>query len=245
MEFQYVDEYSKDQGANIRQKAQDITDLLLDEARLREERRLWAYMRDRTSFATNTEEPEPAPFPQLDPNSPKPSPSPTKLDPPSALTHTNMTIESEYSKYSGGMGLSPSQQVAGASNHSHLTSYSQPHHDRTPNALTSLTFPDRDDAHAVPSPLLPPPPQEGRGPTSDMEGRYDTPPDGGDDASQDSDSRERKFKSSFAPPRQGLAEPQPDSWVESRNLEPVDTATTSVSESGTPSAQHLSSCVEC
>ena len=46
-EFQYVDEYSKDQGANVRQKAKDITNLLQDDTRLREERRSRAHMRDR------------------------------------------------------------------------------------------------------------------------------------------------------------------------------------------------------
>ena len=46
-EFQYVDEYGKDQGANVRQKAKDITNLLTDEARLRQERRSRAHMRDR------------------------------------------------------------------------------------------------------------------------------------------------------------------------------------------------------
>ncbi|KAI9463026.1 ENTH-domain-containing protein [Russula earlei] len=46
-EFQYVDEYGKDQGANVRQKAKDITNLLMDEARLRQERRSRANMRDR------------------------------------------------------------------------------------------------------------------------------------------------------------------------------------------------------
>lgn len=46
-EFQFVDEYSKDQGANVRQKAKDITNLLQDESRLREERRNRASMRDR------------------------------------------------------------------------------------------------------------------------------------------------------------------------------------------------------
>lgn len=48
-EFQYVDDYGKDQGANVRQKAKDITNLLQDEARLREERRSRAHMRDRLS----------------------------------------------------------------------------------------------------------------------------------------------------------------------------------------------------
>ncbi|KAL5512446.1 hypothetical protein ACEPAG_3438 [Sanghuangporus baumii] len=48
-EFQYVDEYAKDQGANVRQKAKDITNLLQDESRLREERRNRASMRDRMS----------------------------------------------------------------------------------------------------------------------------------------------------------------------------------------------------
>jgi epsin len=46
-EFQYVDEDGKDQGANVRQKAKDITNLLTDEGRLREERRSRAHMRDR------------------------------------------------------------------------------------------------------------------------------------------------------------------------------------------------------
>ncbi|EIM80614.1 ENTH-domain-containing protein [Stereum hirsutum FP-91666 SS1] len=46
-EFQYVDEYGKDQGANVRQKAKDITNLLTDEGRLRQERRSRASMRDR------------------------------------------------------------------------------------------------------------------------------------------------------------------------------------------------------
>ena len=38
-EFQFVDEEGKDQGANVRQKAKDITNLLQDESRLRHERR--------------------------------------------------------------------------------------------------------------------------------------------------------------------------------------------------------------
>ncbi|PPR00734.1 hypothetical protein CVT24_000940 [Panaeolus cyanescens] len=46
-EFQYIDEDGKDQGANVRQKAKDITNLLQDESRLREERRTRASMRDR------------------------------------------------------------------------------------------------------------------------------------------------------------------------------------------------------
>ena len=46
-EFQYVDEYGKDQGINVRQKAKDITNLLIDDNRLREERRARASMRDR------------------------------------------------------------------------------------------------------------------------------------------------------------------------------------------------------
>ena len=46
-EFQFIDDYGKDQGANVRQKAKDITNLLSDETRLREERRSRAHMRDR------------------------------------------------------------------------------------------------------------------------------------------------------------------------------------------------------
>ncbi|KAJ3709953.1 hypothetical protein C8R42DRAFT_617405 [Lentinula raphanica] len=46
-EFQYIDEDGKDQGANVRQKAKDITNLLQDESRLRQERRARASMRDR------------------------------------------------------------------------------------------------------------------------------------------------------------------------------------------------------
>jgi len=48
-EFQYIDEDGKDQGANVRQKAKDITNLLQDEARLRDERRSRSHMRDRMS----------------------------------------------------------------------------------------------------------------------------------------------------------------------------------------------------
>lgn len=48
-EFQYIDESGKDQGANVRQKAKDITNLLQDEVRLREERRGRSNMRDRMS----------------------------------------------------------------------------------------------------------------------------------------------------------------------------------------------------
>ena len=46
-EFQYVDEDGKDCGANVRQKAKDISNLLSDTTRLREERRNRASMRDR------------------------------------------------------------------------------------------------------------------------------------------------------------------------------------------------------
>ncbi|KAF9264637.1 ENTH-domain-containing protein [Marasmius fiardii PR-910] len=53
-EFQYVDENGKDQGANVRQKAKDITNLLLDESRLRQERRNRAHMRDRMLKGTAT-----------------------------------------------------------------------------------------------------------------------------------------------------------------------------------------------
>ncbi len=38
-EFVYVDEDGKDVGANVRQKAKDITNLLQDDERLRNERR--------------------------------------------------------------------------------------------------------------------------------------------------------------------------------------------------------------
>ncbi|EIW63759.1 ENTH-domain-containing protein [Trametes versicolor FP-101664 SS1] len=46
-EFQYIDEDGKDQGANVRQKAKDITNLLVDKKRLYEERRIRSQMRDR------------------------------------------------------------------------------------------------------------------------------------------------------------------------------------------------------
>ena len=47
-----MDEYGKDQGANVRQKAKDISNLLTDEARLRQERRSRANMRDRMVGST-------------------------------------------------------------------------------------------------------------------------------------------------------------------------------------------------
>ena len=46
-EFQFLDEEGKDQGANVRQKAKDISNLLTDDSRLRQERRSRAHMRDR------------------------------------------------------------------------------------------------------------------------------------------------------------------------------------------------------
>jgi len=52
-EFQYTDEEGKDHGANVRQKARDITNLLSDDARLREERRSRAHMRDRMTSRTS------------------------------------------------------------------------------------------------------------------------------------------------------------------------------------------------
>lgn len=55
-EFQYVDEYGKDQGANVRQKAKDISNLLTDEARLRQERRSRAHMRDRMTGSSRPED---------------------------------------------------------------------------------------------------------------------------------------------------------------------------------------------
>lgn len=55
-EFQYVDEYGKDQGANVRQKAKDITNLLSDDTRLREERRARAHMRDRMTSRSPVDE---------------------------------------------------------------------------------------------------------------------------------------------------------------------------------------------
>jgi len=57
-EFQYVDEYGKDQGANVRQKAKDITNLLSDDTRLREERRSRAHMRDRMTSGSPVDDPE-------------------------------------------------------------------------------------------------------------------------------------------------------------------------------------------
>lgn len=48
-----MDEYSKDQGANVRQKAKDITNLLQDESRLRQERRNRASMRERMIGGSN------------------------------------------------------------------------------------------------------------------------------------------------------------------------------------------------
>ena len=68
----------------------------------------------------------------------------------------------------------------------------------------------------------------------------------GDDTSQDGDSHEVEHESSLASPWQGLAKPQaqPDGLVESSSLEPVDTATASVSETGMHSAPPPSPCVE-
>uniref|UniRef100_A0A0W0FPK3 ENTH domain-containing protein n=1 Tax=Moniliophthora roreri TaxID=221103 RepID=A0A0W0FPK3_MONRR len=46
-EFQYVDEDGTDQGANVRQRAKDITNLLMDDSKIRTQRRNRADARDR------------------------------------------------------------------------------------------------------------------------------------------------------------------------------------------------------
>jgi epsin len=68
-EFQYVDEYGKDQGANVRQKAKDITNLLTDEARLRQERLSRANMRDRMMGQAGDDDNDEPPAPRGDENS--------------------------------------------------------------------------------------------------------------------------------------------------------------------------------
>ncbi|KAJ7583432.1 epsin domain-containing protein [Mycena floridula] len=55
-EFQYIDEEGKDQGANVRQKAKDITNLLQDPNRLNQERKARASMRNRMIKGANGEE---------------------------------------------------------------------------------------------------------------------------------------------------------------------------------------------
>ena len=57
-EFQYVDEDGKDCGANVRQKAKDISNLLSDPSRLKEERRNRASMRDRRGHPSMAEDEE-------------------------------------------------------------------------------------------------------------------------------------------------------------------------------------------
>ncbi|KAJ2923620.1 hypothetical protein H1R20_g13479, partial [Candolleomyces eurysporus] len=68
-EFQYIDEYGKDQGANVRQRAKDLTNLLMDEDRLREERRSRAQMRDRMVRGASREEDDENTVPRRDGNS--------------------------------------------------------------------------------------------------------------------------------------------------------------------------------
>ncbi|CAO3595160.1 unnamed protein product [Absidia cylindrospora] len=48
-EFQHIDDGGKDVGSNVRQKAKDITSLLLDDSRLNEERHKRTQMQDRMS----------------------------------------------------------------------------------------------------------------------------------------------------------------------------------------------------
>ncbi|KAF7728314.1 hypothetical protein EC973_006255 [Apophysomyces ossiformis] len=52
-EFQHIDENGTDVGVNVRQKAKDITNLLTDDARLRDERRQRQQMRDRMGGVTD------------------------------------------------------------------------------------------------------------------------------------------------------------------------------------------------
>ncbi|KAJ2961509.1 hypothetical protein NQZ79_g3209 [Umbelopsis isabellina] len=52
-EFQHIDDNGKDVGANVRQKAKDITNLLSDDVRLRDERQQRSQMRDRMAGVEN------------------------------------------------------------------------------------------------------------------------------------------------------------------------------------------------
>ncbi|CAM0141939.1 unnamed protein product [Umbelopsis sp. WA50703] len=52
-EFQHIDDNGKDVGANVRQKAKDITNLLSDDVRLRDERQQRSQMRDRMAGVDN------------------------------------------------------------------------------------------------------------------------------------------------------------------------------------------------
>ena len=54
-EFQYIDDEGRDQGANVRQKAKDITNLLMDKRRLFQERTARSRMRDRMLGRTSTD----------------------------------------------------------------------------------------------------------------------------------------------------------------------------------------------
>ncbi len=62
-EFQYIDEEGVDQGQNVRIKAKDITALLMDEERLRNERKNRSYMKNRFDNEENI-----APTPNRRPN---------------------------------------------------------------------------------------------------------------------------------------------------------------------------------
>ncbi|EMD31148.1 hypothetical protein CERSUDRAFT_89468 [Gelatoporia subvermispora B] len=57
-EFQYIDEEDRDQGANVRQKAKDIVNLLQDDSRLREQRKARAQMRERMGRGHTIREPD-------------------------------------------------------------------------------------------------------------------------------------------------------------------------------------------
>lgn len=95
-EFQFVDEYGKDQGANVRQKAKDITNLLMDESRLREERRTRATMRDRLSRGQGGEDDENAGRRQYRPPNGRPPADDDELR--KAIELSKRTLEEEQSK---------------------------------------------------------------------------------------------------------------------------------------------------
>ena len=54
-EFQYIDDEGRDQGATVRQKAKDITNLLMDKRRLFQDRTARSRMRDRMLGRTSTD----------------------------------------------------------------------------------------------------------------------------------------------------------------------------------------------
>ncbi|GAA6061033.1 hypothetical protein JCM10212_004607 [Sporobolomyces blumeae] len=104
-EFQYIDEFGKDQGANVRQKAKDITSLLLDEKRMKSQRATRKDMRSRMAGERPERESRPS-------NNQRPTNGGSDSDLQAAIEASKRTAEEEAQRKRGDSDLEEAMRLS-------------------------------------------------------------------------------------------------------------------------------------